>query len=65
LHLHPFYQKRYAYRPGDFPNAEDAYNRCISLPMFPDMSDLEVNRVINAIEKIVCAYHKRALALAS
>jgi perosamine synthetase len=64
LHLHPFYQRRYGYRLGDFPNAEDAYSRCISLPMFPDMRDSEVDRVIGAIQQIVCAHRKRVLALA-
>jgi perosamine synthetase len=63
LHLHSFYRKRYGYRPGDFPNAEDAYSRCISLPIFPSMNDSEVNRVINAIEKIVCAHRKLAVTI--
>jgi len=62
LHLHPFYQKRYGYRPGDFPNAEDSFNRCISLPIWPGMSDDEVDRVVRAIEKIVCTHRKRILA---
>jgi perosamine synthetase len=61
LHLHPFYQKRYGYRPGDFPNAEDSYSRCISLPIFPGMSDHEVDRVARAIEQIVCTHRKRIL----
>ena len=65
LHLHPFYQNAYGYRVGDFPNAEDAYSRCISLPIFPGMTDSEINRVVGAIEKIVCTHRKRALALAS
>jgi len=53
LHLHPFYAREYGYRAGDFPNAEDAYSRCISLPIYPDMSDEEVSRVIQAVEQIV------------
>jgi perosamine synthetase len=61
LHLHPFYQKRYGYKPGDFPNAEDAYSRCVSLPIFPAMTDFEVDRVIDEIEKIVCTHRKRVL----
>jgi dTDP-4-amino-4,6-dideoxygalactose transaminase len=65
LHLHPFYQKAYGYRAGDFPNAEDAYSRCVSLPIFPGMNDSEITRVAGAIEKIVCTHRKPALALAS
>lgn len=65
LHLHSFYQRRYGYRLGDFANAEDAYSRCISLPIFPSMTDAEVGCVISAIEKIVCTHRKRTWALAS
>jgi dTDP-4-amino-4,6-dideoxygalactose transaminase len=65
LHLHPYYQKAYGYRAGDFPNAEDAYSRCISLPIFPGMTEAEVGRVLQAIKRIVCTHRKPALALAS
>lgn len=65
LHLHPFYRNQYGYRPGDFPHAEDAYNRCISLPIFPGMTDSDVDRVLNAIEKIVCTHRKRVLVPAA
>jgi len=49
LHLHPFYAIRYAHRRGDFPNAEDAYSRCLSLPIFPDMTEVEIESVIEAV----------------
>lgn len=52
LHLHPYYQRSYGYRHGDFPNAEDAYSRCISLPIFPAMSDADVKRVIDAVQEV-------------
>jgi dTDP-4-amino-4,6-dideoxygalactose transaminase len=45
LHLHPYYQREHCYREGDFPVAEDLYARSISLPIFPDMTDAEVDRV--------------------
>jgi perosamine synthetase len=64
LHMHAHYQKRYGYRPGDFPNAEDAYGRCVSLPIFPGMRDFEVDRVIQAIEKVLCSHRKRISVLA-
>jgi perosamine synthetase len=51
LHLHPFYRIRYGYSSGDFPNAEDAFARCISLPIYPDMNDTDVERVVTFIEQ--------------
>ncbi len=38
LHLHPHYQRRYGYRPGDFPVAEQIFERSISLPIWPGCS---------------------------
>ncbi len=58
LHLHSHYRSRYGYKKGDFPNAEDAYERAISLPIYPDMSDGDVEYVANTIKRIVQA--KRA-----
>ena len=49
LHLQPFYQEAYGYRPGDFPVAESEYRSCFSLPIFPGMSDPEVKHVIHAV----------------
>jgi len=45
LHLHPHYQRTYGYRPGDFPNAERIFERSISLPIWPGMTDAQVDRV--------------------
>jgi perosamine synthetase len=50
LHLHPLYAERYGYSPGEMPRAEDAYSRCLSLPIFPDMTESEVERVITAVK---------------
>jgi len=53
LHLHPYYQRQYGYAEGDFPCAEDAYSRCLSLPIYPDMTEDDVMRVVAAVEKYV------------
>ncbi len=65
LHLHPYYRNTYAYGPGDFPNAEDAYSRCISLPIFPSMTERDIARVITAIRTIVAKGRRRFLEAAS
>jgi perosamine synthetase len=49
LHLQPFYQEAFGYRPGDFPIAEKEYRSCFSLPIFPGMSDAEIAHVISAV----------------
>ncbi len=56
VHLHPYYRDRFGYRGGEFPVAEDAYERLITLPMFHGMSDQDVEDVIHAVQKVLCHY---------
>jgi perosamine synthetase len=64
LHLHPYYRRTHGYRRGDFPAAEDAFDRCMSLPIFPGMTDREVDRVIAAVMQIVGESRKRGAVAA-
>jgi dTDP-4-amino-4,6-dideoxygalactose transaminase len=52
LHLHPYYQRTYGYRRGDFPIAETEFERCLSLPIYPGMSDQDVEQVIDNVTEI-------------
>jgi perosamine synthetase len=45
LHLHPYYQRTFGYRPGDFPVAERLFEQALSLPIWPGMTGNEVKRV--------------------
>jgi perosamine synthetase len=56
VHRHPYYRDRFGYRGGEFPIAEDAYERLISLPMFHGMSDQDVEDVIAALQKVVVVF---------
>jgi UDP-4-amino-4,6-dideoxy-N-acetyl-beta-L-altrosamine transaminase len=56
VHLLRLYRERFGYRPGAFPIAEAAYERLISLPLFPGMSDRDVVDVITAVTKVLRAY---------
>ncbi len=60
VHMHPYYRGRFGYRQGDFPIAEDAYSRLISLPMFHSMTDQDVADVIAAVQKVITSYVKPA-----
>lgn len=53
VHLHPWYRKAFRFKRGDFPVAEDIYQRVISLPIYPKMNDRDVQDVIRAVKRIV------------
>ena len=53
LHLFEFYQKRYGYSVGDFPRAEEAFERVVSLPLHPGLTEPDVHLVIDAIGSIL------------
>lgn len=52
LHLHPLYQSGLGYRLGQFPRAECHFERAISLPIYPSMTDQDSDRVIQAMNDI-------------
>ncbi|GAI85743.1 unnamed protein product, partial [marine sediment metagenome] len=58
LHLQSYYQREFGYKKGDYPKAEKYYERAITLPLFPMMSDEDAKDVIDAVKKVV-GYHRR------
>jgi perosamine synthetase len=56
VHRHPYYRERFGYKGGEYPVAEDAYERLISLPMFHAMTDQDVEDVVAAINKVAEAF---------
>jgi dTDP-4-amino-4,6-dideoxygalactose transaminase len=64
LHLHPYYAQTYGYRRGDFPHAEDAFARCFSLPLYPALSDEQVERVIRTVESVLSTYRRPLISAA-
>jgi len=57
VYLQPFYQKL-GYKKGLCPNAERYYEEAITVPIFPAMTDKDVEDVIKAIKKVI-AYYRR------
>lgn len=56
LHYHPFFQEEFGYEPGMFPETEQVYDGLVSLPLHPEMSDDDLEDVIDAIRRLR-AYH--------
>jgi len=53
VHLHPYYRETLGYKTGDLPNAEYLYERILSLPLFPRMTEGDVQDVIDAVRSII------------
>lgn len=49
VHLYPYYRERFGFKRGDFPIAESIGDRIVSLPLFPDMTDVDQDRVVDAM----------------
>ena len=56
LHLFTYFKERYGYRPEDFPVATREFYRLVSLPLYPAMTDDDVDGVIEAVQEIVAAH---------
>jgi dTDP-4-amino-4,6-dideoxygalactose transaminase len=53
LHLHPYYRRRWSTKPEDHPVATREYERVLSLPIWPGMSENDVRRVVAALVSIL------------
>lgn len=53
LHMHPYYHDVHGYRPDDLPVAKAAFERMISLPIYPRLSDEDLRYVAETVQGIV------------
>jgi len=53
VHLHPYYQREFGYKKGDYPKSETYYDRALTLPLFPAMSNEDVDYVIESVKKVI------------
>jgi perosamine synthetase len=58
LHLHPYYRDKFGHKPADFPNASAAFERIISLPIYPCMTEADVEKVVSAVRDIARQYRR-------
>jgi len=56
IHLQPIYRDTYGFRPGVYPVAEGLANRILSIPMFPGLTDEQVNAVSDCIIEFYTRY---------
>lgn len=56
LYRHPFYRDKFKYKMEQFPDSEWAYERIVSLPIFPGMTKFQVKQVVNTVRDIIRKY---------
>ena len=49
LHLMSYYKKLYGFQPEDFPVAFKKYKKAISIPIYPDLTDEQIDRIIKSV----------------
>ncbi len=58
VHLMSYFRENFGYKEGDFPVAESYFDTILSLPLYPKMTDEDVQDVINTVTHIISNYHK-------
>ena len=53
VHTQPFYRENFDTKWGDCPNAENYYEQCLSIPLFPAMRNSEIVKVVAEIIAMV------------
>ena len=53
VHLQPYYQKKFCYKEGDFPVAEEYYSHALSLPLFPTLTEEQQDLIIEKVLEIL------------
>src|SRR5262245_30451021 len=64
IHLQPFYRGRFGFKPGDFPVSEAMGQRCLALPFFGSMTDLQVDTVCGALGEVLAEAETARRAIA-
>jgi dTDP-4-amino-4,6-dideoxygalactose transaminase len=58
LHLHPYYRDTFGYRPEDFPIASAVFQRIISLPIYPKLTETDAQHVIETVRTLVKTHRR-------
>ena len=58
IHLQPFYVEMFSFRKGDFPVTEHVSERTVALPSYNNLSEPEIDSVIQSLKEIVSNFRK-------
>ena len=52
IHMHSYYQKKYGFKPNDYPQSKVLFEAAISLPIYPDLNNNEILYIIDSIKEL-------------
>ncbi|MFQ5707994.1 MAG: DegT/DnrJ/EryC1/StrS family aminotransferase [bacterium] len=58
LHLQPYYARKYGFRRGRYPVAESIFERVVSLPIYPRLTEQDILFITERLQKILCKHRK-------
>jgi len=64
IHLQPVYRERFGHKAGDFPVSESLGHRCLALPFFGTMTDLQIDTVCGALGEVLADAETAGRAIA-
>jgi len=59
LHIMPYYKKKYAYNGNDFPETMKVFNTVFSLPIYPDLTEDQLNRIVLAVRNTGLGFRRK------
>jgi perosamine synthetase len=60
IHLFSFYRRRFGHREGEFPVCEDVASRSLALPFYPELTDGQIERVVEALREVLATSLSRS-----
>ena len=59
LHIMPYYKNKYGCKPEDFPETLKAYNAVFSLPIYPDLTEEQLERIVSSVKKTGLRFRRK------
>jgi dTDP-4-amino-4,6-dideoxygalactose transaminase len=60
LHLHPYYEETFGWQPAHLPIASAVWERLVSLPIFPTMTEAEIRHVTGTVRALCTRFARRS-----
>ena len=52
VHLQPYY-KKLGFKKGDFPEAEEYASRAFSLPLYPELTNSDLRKIVRTLKELL------------